>query len=211
MKKSYIGLCCALLASASAVQAADLSLALGTDYWNPTPSGTVNNAGSHYDDKSQWTFWADLRHGIPLLPNVNLQRTSYNSSGNGVSNDLEAWDLALYYRLFDNDLFGIGGGLDLRQYNGSWFGNDYNELQPLGYLQAEANIPGTSLSVFGDVRGAAWDGNHSHDYRLGMAVEFVPKFHLRGGYRNVRLDDNIDGARIEQNMDGWFAGAEYRF
>ena len=209
--KTTISVLFGALALASSAHAADLSVGVGADYWNPQASGHINGVGSGYDNKSEWTVWADVRHPLPLVPNVNLQYTTYDSKGNGVSNDLAAWDLALYYRLFDNDLFGLGGGLDLRQYNGSWFGKDYDELEPLAYLQAEANIPGTSLSVFGDVRGAAWDGNHSHDYRVGMALEFVPKFHLRGGYRNVRLDDNVDGVKLTQNMDGWFAGAEYRF
>jgi outer membrane protein len=210
MKKMTLGLCCALALSASA-QASDLSLALGTDYWNPTPTGTVDGNAPAYDDSSLWTFWADFRHGIPLLPNVNLQRTSYDTQGFGLHNDLTAWDLALYYRLFDNDLFGIGGGMVVRQLDGDIYGHSYSEMNPLGYLQAEVNIPGTSISGFGDARFSQWDGEHSHDYRVGMAVEFVPNFNLRGGYRNVRLDGNVDGVELAQRMDGWFAGAEYRF
>ena len=106
MKLKTLGLCGILALSASA-HASDLSLALGTDYWNPTPTGSIDGTTTAYDDPSLWTFWADFRHGIPLLPNANLQRTSYDSSGFGLHNDLTAWDLALYYRLFDNDLFGI--------------------------------------------------------------------------------------------------------
>ena len=210
MKKATLGLCCALALAASA-QASDLSLAVGSDYWNPTPTGSVNGYAPQYDDTSLWTFWADFRHGVPLLPNANLQRTSYDSNGGGLSNDLTAWDLALYYRLFDNDLFGIGGGLDLRQLDGDIYGHSYSEVSPLGYLQAEVKIPGTTVSTFGDARFSQWDGEHTHDYRVGMAVEFVPNFNLRGGYRNVRLEANVDGVELAQRMDGWFAGAEYRF
>ena len=210
MKLKTLGLCGILALSASA-QASDLSLALGTDYWNPTPTGSIDGTTTAYDDPSLWTFWADFRHGIPLLPNANLQRTSYDSSGFGLHNDLTAWDLALYYRLFDNDLFGIGGGLNVRKYDGEVNSHSYGETEPMGYLQADANIPGTTISGFADARFASWDGNHSHDYRIGAALEMIANFKLRAGYRNVRLDDTIDGIEFAQRMDGWFAGAEYRF
>ena len=210
MKLKTLGLCGILALSASA-QASDLSLALGTDYWNPTPTGSIDGTTTAYDDPSLWTFWADFRHGIPLLPNANLQRTSYDSSGFGLHNDLTAWDLALYYRLFDNDLFGIGGGLNVRKYDGEVNSRSYDEVEPLGYVQADVNIPGTTISGFADARFASWDGNHSHDYRIGAALEMIANFKLRAGYRNVRLDDTIDGIEFAQRMDGWFAGAEYRF
>ncbi len=209
--KTTISVLFGALALASSAHAADLSVGVGADYWNPQASGHINGVGSGYDNKSEWTVWADVRHPLPLVPNVNLQYTTYDSKGNGVSNDLAAWDLALYYRLFDNDLFGLGGGLDLRRLQGSLSGKDYSDLNPLAYVQAEAKIPGTGFSFFGDARGAAWDGNDSHDYRVGMAVEFIPAFNLRAGYRNVRLSDNVDNVRLNQKIDGWFAGSEFRF
>ena len=69
MKLKTLSLCGILALSASA-HASDLSLALGTDYWNPTPSGSIDGTTTAYDDPSLWTFWADFRHGIPLLPNA---------------------------------------------------------------------------------------------------------------------------------------------
>lgn len=210
MKKCFLAAAC-LLALVGKSQAADLSLGLGADYWDPTPEGQVAGVGSGYDNPSLWTYWVDLRHGLPLIPNASLQRSSLDSQAPGLGNQLTAWDLALYYRLFDNDLFGIGGGLNLRRYDGEVNNRSYNETNPMGYLQAEANIPGTTLSGFTDARFAAWDGNHSHDYRIGAALEMIANFKLRAGYRNVRLDDSIDGIDFSQRMDGWFAGAEYRF
>ena len=210
MKKSLLVATC-LLALAGKSQAADLSLGLGADYWNPTPEGQIEGRGSNYDDPSLWTYWVDLRHGFPLIPNANLQYSDLSSQGAGLSNELDAWDLALYYRLFDNDLFGIGGGLDIRQLEGDFNGKSYKDTLPMGYLQADANIPGTTISGFADARFVSWDGNHSHDYRVGAAMELVAKFKLRAGYRNVRMDDEVDGVNFSQRMDGWFAGAEYRF
>ena len=210
MKKTTLGLLCVLAVSAK-VSAADLSLGLGADYWYPTPTGQIQGVGSNYDDPSLWTYWVDLRHGFPFLPNVNLQHSDLSSQGSGRSNELGAWDLALYYRLFDNDLFGIGGGLDIRQLDGDFNGKSYKDTIPMAYLQADANIPGTTVSGFADARVSSWDGNHSHDYRIGMAMELVAKFKLRAGYRNVRMDDEMDGVEFAQRMDGWFAGAEYRF
>ena len=210
MKKGLLAAAC-LLALVGKSQAADLSVALGADYWNPTPEGQIAGVGSDYDNPSLWTYWVDLRHGFPLIPNANLQRTTLDSQGYGLGNQLTAWDLALYYRLFDNDLFGIGGGLDIRKYDGEANNHSYGETEPMGYLQADANIPGTTISGFADARFASWDGNHSHDYRVGAALEMIANFKLRAGYRNVRLDDTIDGIEFAQRMDGWFAGAEYRF
>ena len=106
---------------------------------------------------------------------------------------------------------GIGGGLDIRQLDGDFNGKSYKDTIPMAYLQADANIPGTTVSGFADARVSSWDGNHSHDYRIGMAMELVAKFKLRAGYRNVRMDDEMDGVEFAQRMDGWFAGAEYRF
>lgn len=210
MKKGLLAVVC-LLALSGKSQAADLSVGLGGDYWNPTPSGQIEGMGSNYDDPSLWSYWLDLRHGFPLIPNANLQYTDLSSQGRGLSNNLDVWDLALYYRLFDNDLFGIGGGLNLRQMDGDVNGKHYKDTLPMGYLQAEVNIPGSTLSGFADARFAEWDGNHSHDYRVGMALEMIANFKLRAGYRNLRMDDSMDGVDFAQRMDGWFAGAEYRF
>ena len=210
MKKCLLAAAC-LLALVGKSQAADLSVGLGADYWNPTPEGQIAGVGSDYDNPSLWTYWADLRHGLPLIPNVSLQRSAFDSQAHGLGNQLTAWDLALFYRLFDNDLFGIGGGLNVRKYDGEVNNHSYGETDPMAYLQAEANIPGTTLSGFADARAASWDGNHSHDYRIGAALELIAKFKLRAGYRNVRIDDSIDGVDFSQRMDGWFAGAEYRF
>nr|MBP8173805.1 hypothetical protein [Aeromonadaceae bacterium] len=96
MKKCLLAAAC-LLALVGKSQAADLSLGLGGDYWDPTPEGEVAGIGSGYDNPSLWTYWVDLRHGFPLIPNVNLQRSDLSSQGFGLSNELTAWDLALYY------------------------------------------------------------------------------------------------------------------
>lgn len=209
MKKTILGLCC-LMAMSASVHAANMSLAAGADYWKPSSSGDINDIDRGLNDVSEWTFWGDFRHGIPLLPNVNLEQTRYDTQGPGLSNDLKARDLTLYYRLFDNNLFGIGGGITFRFLDGNFNSYSYSETAPMGYLQADVRIPGTTINVFSDARFASWEGDHSYDYRLGMGMEFIRNLNLRAGYRNVRLNDSIDGVALNQRMDGVFAGVEYR-
>lgn len=65
-----------------------------------------------------------------------------------------AYDLSLYYRLFNNDLFQIDLGLTGRRYDGDFNTQHYSYDKDvlMAYTGAEVRIPGTGFAAFGDAR-----------------------------------------------------------
>ena len=203
------------LALATSAQAADLSVAVGADYSDSGFEGTASQRPLSNDGNSRWTGYIDFRHPILLLPNVNLQLSDFSTSAPGLSHDLDVYDLTFYYRPLELDLLSVDIGLDLRRYDGDFNGQGYTHDQALAYLGAESSLPGTGLGVFGDARYGAWNGEESHDWRLGVSYTLNPQdslqLKLRGGYRNARFDYDEAGQAFNQRMDGWFMGAEIRY
>ena len=208
MKALMTGAMLALF-STTIVAADDWRFVAGADVWNSQGSGRVHNIGAdgEYDDQNNWTGYLQVENGIWLLPNARLEMTDFSTSGGSFDNDLQAYDLTLYYRLLNSDTFNIDLGLTGRQYDGEFhtLRGSYDEGELLAFTAAEILLPGTGISFFGDAR--IENGDH-YDYRLGAAYQFssVP-FKVRAGWR----DAAIDIADIDQNIEGWFVGGEFNF
>ncbi|MGN5150435.1 TIGR04219 family outer membrane beta-barrel protein [Aeromonas enteropelogenes] len=210
MKKTLIAGAVLALCSQAAMAADDWRFAAGTDVWSAQGSGQAygRSADGGYDDNYNWSGYLQLEHGIILLPNAKFEISDLSSSGGNFKNDLTAYDLSLYYRLFNNDLFQIDLGLTGRHYDGEqmYFSRKgYDEDMLMAYAGSEVRIPGTGVSFFGDVRSKDAD---NLDYRLGGAYKFssVP-VKLRAGWREAKVD--FDG--VDQRIDGWFMGGEFTF
>ncbi|WP_409422265.1 TIGR04219 family outer membrane beta-barrel protein [Pseudaeromonas sp. ZJS20] len=203
------------LGLATTAQAADVSVAVGADYSNADFDGSSAHQSLNDNGNSRWTGYIDFRHPLLLLPNVNFQRSDFSSAASGVKHDLDVYDLTFYYRPLELDLLSLDLGLDLRRYDGEVNGRGYQHDLLMGYLGAESGLPGTGLGVFGDARYGAWNGDESHDWRVGVSYTLNPQdslqLKLRGGYRNARLDYDKLGYNFNQRVDGWFMGGELRY
>ncbi|PSJ46312.1 hypothetical protein C7H85_06645 [Zobellella endophytica] len=217
MNKNLLLSSVSLLLAATPALADDWGITAGADYWNTDTHGRVHGQGAsqpgHYDDNHRLTGHLRLEHSIPLLPNVALEVADLGSSGRFFDNDLDTVDTTFYYQVFDNGLFGIDLGANLRHYDGDINGRGYDGTKLMAYAAADAQVVGSGLSFFGDVRAADWDDDSSYDYRLGAryALSGLP-VNLRAGWRESVLDlHRLDGVRVDQTIDGFFAGAEVQF
>ncbi len=141
MKKTRIVSLCASLLFASNSYADFVGLNIGSSYWSPELSGTLNsnnNAGNinvDSDISSQPSFEISFEHPIPLLPNIKLQNRELSSTGSdanvnsitfkgksftgNISStlDLSHRDIVLYYELLDNWI-NLDLGINLKTFNG---------------------------------------------------------------------------------------------
>ncbi|WP_429127311.1 TIGR04219 family outer membrane beta-barrel protein [Aeromonas veronii] len=208
MKKTLIAGFVLALCSQSAMAADDWRFAAGADVWNAQGSGQVYGASTNYDDHYNWNGYLQLEHGIIFLPNAKFEISDFSTSGGAFKNELTAYDLNLYYRLFNNDLFKIDLGLTGRYYDGeltSYGRKGYDKDTVMAYAGSELYIPNTGFAFFGDLRTHDVD---NYDYRLGASYKFsnMP-VKLRAGWREANVDfDNVD-----QRIDGWFMGGEFTF
>ncbi|MGL5030815.1 MAG: TIGR04219 family outer membrane beta-barrel protein [Aeromonas sp.] len=214
MKKTLIAGAVLVLCSQGAMAATDWNLTAGTDVWaskgtSESYNDDWNNWNDDADNNYNWNGYLQLEHGIIFLPNAKFEVSDLSSEGDRFNKNLTAYDMSLYYRLFNNDLFKIDLGLTGRHYDGDWslgnWGGSYSENNLMGYVGTEATIPGTGIGAFGDVRVRDED---NYDYRLGASYKFsaVP-VKLRAGWREVK----VDYTNIHQSIDGWFMGAAFTF
>ena len=209
MKKSLIAGAILALFSTATMAADDWRFTAGAEIWNAEGSGSIHGVGTNddYDTQNNWTGYLQVEHGIWLLPNARFEMTDFGTSGGSFENDLQAYDLTLYYRVFNNDLFNIDLGLTGRKYDGEFhtLNESYDEGELMAFTGAEVLLPGTGISFFGDAR--VENGDH-YDYRLGAAYQFsgVP-IKVRAGWR----DAAIDIADMDQGIEGWFLGGEFNF
>ena len=192
-----------LAAGLPAAAVADVvGVSVGAGVWNQEPSGEVRYRGDRVDveddlsiDSEMETFvWADLRHGVPLLPRLRLQYTPVDLSGDGslvrsfefggqtfsVNEDmasqieLEQTDVALYWTpwstVVDLDLGVNIKYLDGRaEVDGQLSGREsvsFSGPVPMAYAATEARLPGTGL--FGGASGSyvTFDGSELVDIAL---------------------------------------------
>ena len=214
MKKYTVSLLAAAVFAASAAHADEFSITGGLDYMYSDMNGTANGYGNS-DNQSLWSTYVDFRHPLVNVPNFNFQASDLSSGGAGYSNDLKAYDFALYYSPFQMNSTIVNLGADLRRYDGDLNGHGYSNDNIMLYSSAETTFDGTDFGAFADARVAYWDGDHSHDWKVGVDYTVFPqdtlKFKVRAGYRNARIDVQNDGMDINQHLSNLFVGAQLRY
>ncbi|MDV2856752.1 TIGR04219 family outer membrane beta-barrel protein [Oceanimonas sp. CAM02] len=249
MKKTVWAL--ALTASFVSTQAgADvMGLYAGAQAWQVDTSGNFGSTNTRadfaFDENTQGVFYVAVEHPVPLLPNVKIRHNDLAANGNtmvsgqfsfggtdyaagsslSTSFDVTNTDFILYYEIFDNDLFSIDlganikyldGDINVRDARGNASSEKLSAPLPLGYLKAEAALPLTGLSVFGEVNYLTLDGHEIADYQAGVGYNLIDtvavNINLHAGYRamSVQLDD-LDNIDAKLDFDGGFVGAEIHF
>ena len=218
MNKYSMSLLAASVLAAGAVQAADdFSIGAGLDYMYSDMDGSAQHVNRDFSSNSLWTTYVDFRHPLLMVPNVNFQATDISSDASGFDNKLRTYDFAFYYSPLELDTLTLNTGLNFRRYDGELKSENknYSDDSIMLYGAAETLIPGTDLGAFADARVAHWDGDHSHDWKIGVSYVVFPedvlKFKVRAGYRNLRVNYNQDSVQLDQHMDNWFLGAELRY
>lgn len=133
-----------IVSGASFTAQADTLLGLyaGAQGWNMQTDGGFSsdgaNADFNFDDKANSSLYVAFEHPLPLIPNIKVQRTIMDTSGDTTLNSqfyfggkiyaqntdvmtdvqLTATDFILYYELFDNDLISFDVGINAKYIDG---------------------------------------------------------------------------------------------
>ncbi|QUX97015.1 hypothetical protein C0J08_17125 [Marinomonas sp. CT5] len=185
--KSALLLSTALLASAAHADVLGLTAEAGS---------YASNSGN--SDLNSY-FGVAIEHPIPLIPNFRLQHQSMESSSNI---DLSFNDYTLYYELLDGlTLVNLDVGATFRKIDNN---TSIDDTYPLLYVSAFLDIPGTALSVGGEVKSGG--GSDADITDTTFKVKFQPLIFagLELGYRTVNEDFKSKG---KTEPKGVFLGA----
>ncbi len=197
------------------LSAADLSMSVGGGIWNVASKGsiveTVNQTLSVHDelygDEKSGYLFAELRHPVPILPNVRLEYCAQESSGEGksvalstpflgsttlsttdVSSTLQMqqYDAVMFYRVLDNTMWvSMDLGLDLKYVTSEYkvdtlsLDETSGSLTPLVYVRSRMDIPHTGLGAEADMRYITDGSSTLSDMRIkaDYTMTFIPMVH----------------------------------
>ncbi len=231
---------------------ADTSITLGADYWSYNIDGTVRYQSSDpaddidanrdlgYNDGNLGSYYVQLEHPLPLLPNVRLSRTDVSESAAGHLNrsvvfggqsylvgedvtsavQFDQTDVVLYYRLL-NLAASLDLGIDARyidskvRLDGNVSGTETATASgwiPMLYAHAGIDLPLTGCALDADGSFAGYQGNRL--YELNLRASYVTAQHVGAelGYRRIDLKlDDFDSTWADVSFAGPYAGLFLRF
>ena len=234
-----------VLATAPGLASALVSVGAEFNYWDSSLSGNVKSGGDaanvdrdlNLSTDSTFNFVAFFEHPIPALPNVRVNYTSINQSGNGrltnsfgpiavsqnVRSDLELdqLDLTAYYSPLNNWVK-LDLGLTLRNLDGEVDVRDrlipanservtVRGTLPMLYGAARVSIPTTDLAVGGEINYISFDGDSISDYNLYAQYDVMGLVRLRAGYRELSVDFEDGNDKLDLTLKGPFFSAGIRF
>lgn len=191
------------------------------------------------DDDNGNSLYAAFEHGLPILPNIKVQHTTVEISGDNAltrsiefddqiflvnesistESDLTHSDITLYYQLLDNSV-SLDLGLTARWFDGFisvdnasvQAQQDFDIIIPLVYVAARIELPLTGLFASASVNGLS-DGDSSLvDYTLSLGFESSLGVGVEAGYRNMDLSlDDVEDIDAELTVDGGYLGLFYHF
>ncbi len=233
-----------LLLAANA-QADVLGWRLGANLWQQQYEGDVRSGGGsidleddlNYDDETGESFYIQLEHPIPLLPNVMLQYTDLEVAETGfvdgiefdgveysgeVSSrlDLTHTDATLYYEILDNWVnLDIGvtarffdDGIQIRDQSSQEAGRiDIDEVVPMFYGHARFDLPFSGLSLGIEGNYISYDDDTLYDTKLNLGYTFAFGLGIEAGYRvmDFEYDDGDEFADV--TIDGVYGGVFWDF
>jgi outer membrane protein len=202
---------CVLIISLPAVHADLMRLSGGAGIWHADPSGSLRyeNAGNWvsaedqlgYDSSNMPYLWLNLKHPVPIWPNLRLEYTEvffdgrtdgtvawgskWSYSDNAWSElELNELDMLFYYNLLDNTFWlTFELGLDVKYVDARYLIRDdygmgaaYEEQDafflPQGYLRTRAEIPMSDLALEADLKYIGYGNSKVYDARLKADYTF---------------------------------------
>ncbi len=209
-------------------QADVLRVEAGAGIWNQEPEGHIQYQDSPsfsesdvgYSDETKMYAWVNIKHPVPVLPNLRLEYTPMEFSGtsttgfiyNGVSFSqgaqstltMDQYDAVLYYNVLDNTGWTtLDLGLDVKYIDTNFQAQDalsagsVNESEdlvlPMVYARVRVEIPATDIGLEGDVKYIGYKGSDVYDYRVKADYTFdlaAVDLGIEAGYRFVNI--NVD-------------------
>ncbi len=244
MKKKLIVATLAALSSGIA-QADFLRIEAGAGIWQSEPSGTITYKVSGnsdtlsasdqlgYQEENISYLWLNVKHPIPLLPNVRLEYVTPNFEGNTKKGftwagdnytintnsklELQQTDIVLYYNLLDNTFWAtLDLGLDLKLIDYSYelrnasnaYSDSGNLPIPMLYARTRAQIPMTGIGLEADIKFIGYGDTQLYDFRakVDYTFDFVPVIQpaIELGYRTQKFKIDEDGE--DTKVDFEFSG-----
>lgn len=213
----------------------------GANGWQSDISGSANGGNSldsTFDieqdtglaSSTNSSVWIMVKHFVPLLPNVRVERTSYLASGNANTDltfagknynvgetttdiNLDQTDLVLYYNFLDNTVWlTLDAGLGLKYVQGELkmsnqiSGDEMVEIKapiPYGYLRGRANIPTTNIGIEADIKYISISGITISDARAKVDVDVLDLPLLEVGLEaGYRVQSyNLDSSDVDAKVD----------
>lgn len=244
MRKLMLAVGGSLVLVAPLAQADIVGLGASVSYWQSDLSGKASDNGEVVDVENQLNLDSDsnanatvyLEHPVPVLPNVRLNYTLIQQSGQGQINgsfggvnfgtanvqsdlDLEQLDLTLYYELLDNWV-NLDLGLTARDLSGELLvqqigTQNISETKvegviPMGYLAARFDLPFTGVSVGAEGNFIGYDGDSIHDFNAYGQYE-ISLVRFRAGYRQMAIDVEDGSDSLDVEIGGPFISAGVSF
>jgi outer membrane protein len=192
------------------------------------------------DDDSNVVFYAALEHGVPVLPNIRAQHFSMDVDGENVLSrtiefngetfaideavattvDLTQTDAVLYYELLDN-VVSLDVGMAVSMIEGSievvsstdGAEADFDEVIPLLYAKARADLPFSGLWIGAEAQGISYDDNSLVEYNAQVGWESDLGLGVEAGWRGVQMEldafDDVQSAEVD--VTGPYAAINFHF
>ena len=236
-----------LVLSHCAPALADNQFTAGASYWGYDAGGTVRyqsndpadaidiNDDLGYGDGSRGSYYLQLEHMVPLLPNARLSRIGIDESASGrlarsvdfggsnfiVGEDIDSTvtyqqtDVILYYSVFDTAA-SIDLGLDAKYIDsevtldGAISGRQSASATgwiPALYARVGIELPLTGLGIDAAGSYAGYQGDRLYELNLRASYNSMRHVGVELGYRRVQLDlEDFDGTWADIAFDGPYAG-----
>jgi outer membrane protein len=234
----------ALMMSGTFAAADILGAGASVSYWDSDLTGQAGKNSDVVDIENDLNLSSDgnvnleayFEHPVPILPNVRLNYTRIEQSGDGelstgydvlasgvaVRSDLELTQLdgTLYYELLDNWV-NLDLGLTVRSLDGELVVQDKTaggrvsrtEISgaiPMAYAAARFDLPFSGVSVGAQGNLISYDGDSISDFNAYGQYE-LSLLQLRAGYRQMSIDFEDSNNRLDVELGGPFISAGLTF
>ena len=227
MNKILSGVIVAGLVGISA-EADVLRVEAGVGVWNQDPDGYVkyknapsfSNADVGYTDENRVYAWVNIKHPVPVLPNIRLEYTPMEFSGTSIVGfdynnvafsagaqstlTLDQYDAVLYYNILDNTGWvTLDLGLDIKyidtSFEASQTGGYVNEgdtlVLPMAYARVRYELLATDIGLEADVKYVPYKNSEVYDCRIKVDYTMdlsVIDLGVEAGYRfeSIHMDHN---------------------
>ncbi|MGD8576711.1 MAG: TIGR04219 family outer membrane beta-barrel protein [Thiohalophilus sp.] len=244
MKLRTLSITLACLALSSTAVADTAGVWIGGGSWDHSPSGNIrwidttnvdleSDMGLQ-DDKENYLF-VQIEHPIPLLPNVRVQKTALQSTGNNPSANfdfggttftgsvdskivLDQTDFIFYWQLLDN-FVSLDLGINAKSVDGeatvvsggTTESTTFDGIIPMGYA-AVAFSPTDSLEFRGEISTLSVGDNSVTDTTLKVMYTTDYMLGIEAGIRSLDIElDDLDGVYADMKFDGPFVGVYLHF
>ncbi len=227
----------------STVNADTLGLYVGGGSWKHDPTGTFGTIGNdtldvksdlNYTDESDTYFYAAFEHFIPLIPNIRIEKATFNHTGETInltgtginlnfnntlvsgnsSINIDTIDAIIYWSLLDNWI-NFDLGLNLRTLDAD-FSIDteiisVSETIPMLYLSAQFDLPFSGLSIGADINTLSISDVTYQDIRL-RAIYEIGLVGFEAGYKSTTIElDDVSNLNADLEFKGITIGAFLHF